>query len=268
MPLMNQLQPRESSLHLPPPPFMEPVSLGVGIFALVGVFDNAMTFFACVRVAKSFDSDLQTYICRLKILQLRLSRWGKAVGLAKEIKDVRNLKTTALGAQDVPTAKQVLQQIGILFDTARKTHPDLSEAQDRNENTMIGMLDEMSICRPRKASMFEKAKWAVYKKEDLSKLVDDLKELVSDLYELIPGQTQTITQLCNEEVSQLLEQGRLHASALALLEETASSLDIKLAEAIAQRKDQVSTLASFPRALIDADIFSDSFHVHDQQLQP
>lgn len=240
MPVKTQLQPTNNTLHLPRLPPMDPLSASVSILSLVGVFDNAMTFFACVRVAKSFDSDLQTYTCRLKILQLRLSRWGKVVGLAKKIDDDNTLESTALDKQEVSTAKEVLEQIEALFKIAKKAHPDLIKAPDANDDTVFEMLDRMSICKPRKTSIVEKAKWAVYKKEDMSKLVEGLKELVSNLFELISGQTDMITQLCNEEVSQLLEQGRLNASAISLLQEAAAALDTKLAEAIAKRKNQVS----------------------------
>jgi hypothetical protein len=73
---------------------IEPISLGVSI--IVPLFQAAVTCFTCVRIAKSFGSDLQTYTLRLEVLHLRLSRWGKVVGLTGEVDDVRNLKTKVL----------------------------------------------------------------------------------------------------------------------------------------------------------------------------
>ncbi|TLD11475.1 small s protein [Venturia nashicola] len=222
MSVQTQLHPTNNTLHLPRLPPMDPLSASVSILSLVGVFDNAMTFFAC----------------------LRLSRWGKVVGLEKKIDNDHKLESTALDEQEMLTAKQVLEQIEALFKMAKKDHPDLIEAPDANGDTVFEMIDRMSICKPRRTSIVEKAKWAVYKKEDMSKLVEGLKELVSNLFELISGQTDMITKLCNEEVSQLLEQGRLNGSALSLLQEAAEALDTKLADAIAKRRNQIAATST------------------------
>lgn len=87
---------------------MEPISPGVGIFALVGLFDNAMACLNHVQVAKSLGADLHVFIILLECLQLRLTRWAVAVGINKNIADVTELKTTVL------TKEELKQQSALL----------------------------------------------------------------------------------------------------------------------------------------------------------
>lgn len=57
--------------------------MSISVVALVGLFENAITCFTRVRMARSYGSDLNFLMVRFEVLHLRLTRWGEATGLNK-----------------------------------------------------------------------------------------------------------------------------------------------------------------------------------------
>lgn len=86
-----------------------------------------MSCFTCLRIAKSFGSDLQTYELRLAILHLRLSRWGKTIGLTSEDADDPIPEAVPFDPETGAIVVDLLKKIGILFDAVEKTTQDLGE---------------------------------------------------------------------------------------------------------------------------------------------
>jgi hypothetical protein len=210
---------------------MEPISLGVSI--IVPLFQAAITCFTCVRIAKSFGSNLQTYTLRLEVLHLRLSRWGKVVGLTEKVDDIRNLKTKVLESQDIKIAESLLKQIERLFETVGKTSPEPKDTTESDLNHHDNLLDRMrniSIHRHRDSAITKKAKWYLYARNEMASLIDNLDKLISGLCDLFPSDADTTSQLCDEEASQLLDQDSLDPELLTLLQKAAAQVDIKLAE--------------------------------------
>ena len=222
----------------------------VGVLSLVSVFQNAITCFIRVKMAKSFGPDLQLYMVRLEVLHLRLTRWGEAVGLNKKAADTAKPNTEPLTSDEATVAKSLIE-IEKRFEDAVRVIEDLEIGDDiasasladlGDKKSLVHGLREMSIKRRPRKSVTTKAKWVIYQKDKLSSLIDDLSNLLNDLDHALPTDTAVLTPLCNNEASQLLTSEQLDQAAVTLLEDVATKLDEKLAEAIARQKAQVVTI--------------------------
>jgi len=130
---------------------MEPVSLGVSVIALVGLFDNALDCLKHVKVAKSFGTDYQIYTLRLQNLRLRLSRWGEGVGLGKPSTAVSQPRTSALSASGVKQAEVLVGHIIRLFsdteELAGKYAGKQSDPVAINDDDSDGLGDAGKLCQ-------------------------------------------------------------------------------------------------------------------------
>jgi hypothetical protein len=219
---------------------MEPVSLGIGI---IGLFQTAATCFTCVRIVKSSGSDLQIYMLRLVLVHLRLSRWGKLVGLTEKADDVRSLKTGIFDPQNIEIAESLLERIVVLFKATEKTTSDSSKtpkSDTGDDDNLIKQIRNISIHRQRKLDIVEKVKWCLYARKEMASLIENLEKLIGDLYDLSPLGADIMSQICDEEASQLIDRDSLDPESMTLLEKAAAQHDTELAEAIERRKAQVS----------------------------
>ena len=112
-----------------PPHTMEIAGMAIGVVSLVSMFENALTCFTRLRMAKSFGSDLQLFMVRLEVLHLRLTRWGEAVGLNKPAKD-NKAPSIKLRTSDQTLAKKALEQIQGRFEDAAKVMQDIDMGED------------------------------------------------------------------------------------------------------------------------------------------
>ncbi|KAI7259286.1 hypothetical protein KC343_g2332 [Hortaea werneckii] len=234
---------------------MEPVSLGVSVVALVGLFDNALNCFKHVKVAKSFGSDYQTYVLRLQNLRLRLSRWGEAVGLGEQFAAGDQPTTSVLPDAEVKQAKELIGHIIRLFsdteELAEKFADKHSELVAIDEDA-DGLGDARQLCqkmhnicirRQRQSSAVTKARWSLYSKEKFVELVENLQFLVDDLVNLFPGETKVSIEekLCDQEARELRDE-----KALPKLQALAREQDVRLAEAIAKlAQDRTTKTTAF-----------------------
>ena len=102
---------------------MEPVGLAVGVFALAGLFNNAVDWFEYIQIGKNFERDYHTKILQLDVAQMRLSRWGKAVGLGPDL-DLNHVgpsKQLTIPKAETEKAQEILEQIIELFVATAKT---------------------------------------------------------------------------------------------------------------------------------------------------
>lgn len=254
---------------------MEPISLGVGIFALVGLFDNAMACLNHVQVAKSLGTDLHVFIIRLECLQLRLTRWAVAVGLDKDIADATELKTTVLTREEIETAERLVGAIVKLMEKARETTQSLGsqgpeqvamgdDASEPGTITLCKKMHEISVSRQRRAGAFNKAKWVISSKEKLLGLIESIEKLITNLENLFSPPTKAeLAALCNQEAFQLRNE-----AALSLLEGEAKRLDQMLASAISKQKAVSCQRCLQWRKMLDADILTElpGQHLHQQRL--
>jgi len=226
---------------------MEIAGMAIGVVSLVSIFENALTCFTRLRMAKSFGSDLQLFMVRLEVLHLRLTRWGEAVGLNKSLKENKtpsiNLRTS-----DRPLAKRALEQIQGRFEDDAKVMQDIDMEEDvaastadlGDKKTLVEGIRAMSIKRHARTSVTTKAKWVIYQKDKLESLIEDLSKFLNDLDHVLPAGSAALMPICDDEASQLLDNEALHQAAIAMLEDVAAKLDEKLAGAIARHKARVS----------------------------
>lgn len=199
---------------------MEPVSITVGVAGLVGTFTACVDCFEYIRIGRSLGADYQTAIVKLDLARLRLTRWGRSVGIVQGDQDideavaVTRLKSK-LGApeKDFETVTNTLGQLFTLFKMSAETSNRLSSrpgAEDKIDNSIhnadIRFLHErardLAIQRQKKSTVLQKTAWALYRKKDFTQLIDQITELTSALVEVAPVQAQQ-QELCRAEVEEI-----------------------------------------------------------------
>jgi hypothetical protein len=211
---------------------MEPVSLAVSIASLAPLLQTALDCFQYIRLSKTFGKDFE--ICRLRLdsVQLRLSRWGEATGLGSDTASIVTLDDSSFAEEDKNGIKVRLGHIISLFDDVEKISRSVSRNDDEQEDLGSSASIHQSILeichrRQKNTGKAKKAKWALYKRQDLNDLVKNLQSLVNDLIELFPAVTVQQRDLCDEEAEELSNEAEL-----PLLKKVAEELDLPLAEAI------------------------------------
>jgi len=224
---------------------MEPVSLAVGVAALAGLFETAIDGFCYIRAGREFGTEFQTSCLQLDNAQLRLSRWGEAVGLGSQTAATVTLETTTVQKKDIERAEERLGHIILLFQHAEKLTNDYRAENSTQGETEIDTImppatrtlreRTLKICRQRQRSksVGKKAKWAVYERDHFKSLVGNVDTLVRDLAELFPATQSAQKTLCNQEAEEFRD-----VKALATLKDIADAHDALLAEALAKLAGQ------------------------------
>ena len=70
----------------------ETAGLVVGVVALAGLFNTTVECFEFVQLGRNFGKDFQTSQLKLDNARLRLSRWGKSLGLVEDVRDLASLQ--------------------------------------------------------------------------------------------------------------------------------------------------------------------------------
>jgi Prion-inhibition and propagation len=198
---------------------MEPVSFSLGAVGLVGTFVACVDCFEYIRIGRSLGTDYQTAIVKLDLARLRLTRWGRSVGIVQGDQDideavaVTQLKTKLNAPEkDFETVTNTLGQLLVLFKMSAERSKRLSRTRSNEvvDNTIddadIRFLHErmqdLTIQRQKRSSMLQKTSWALYKKKDFTNLVDHISSLTSALVEVAPVRAQQ-QELCRAEVREI-----------------------------------------------------------------
>jgi hypothetical protein len=152
---------------------MEPVSLAVSIASLAPLLQTALDCFQYIRLSKTFGKDFE--ICRLRLdsVQLRLSRWGEATGLGSDTASIVTLDDSSFAEEDKNGIKVRLGHIISLFDDVEKISRSVSRNDDEQEDLGSSASIHQSILeichrRQKNTGKAKKAKWALYKRQDLN----------------------------------------------------------------------------------------------------
>lgn len=220
---------------------MEPVSFAVGVAGLAGLFETAIDGFRYVRAGREFGIDFQTSCLQLDNAQLRLSRWGEAVGLGSQTAATTTLQATSVAQKDIKRAEALLGHIVVLFQQAETVTNEFRAKHSSQDETEIDTLmppftrtlrkHVLKIChrRQRNTSVGQKAKWAVYEKDHFNSLVANVDTLVHDLVELFPATQSVQETLCDREAEDFRD-----VEALTTLKDIAKAHDTLLANALAK----------------------------------
>jgi len=215
----------------------EPAGLAVGVFALLGLFNNAVDCFNYVQAGRDLGASYVTCQIKLSNAQLRFTRWGEAVGLPHDIQDESQLDHDTLAQNfdeaKVRKAKARVLHIIQLFAEAEgvsqkyKPHGSVPDAgvhseDDRKALELAEQVRSMSSKRKNKNSLLQKASWALYRADAFKDLLSDVADEVKNLEDLFPAVETTRQQLANMEVDSLST-----STQLALLKEVAASEEVQ-----------------------------------------
>ena len=230
---------------------MEPVSLAVSIASLAPLFQTALDCFQYVQLGKSFSTDFQTCLLQLDNIQLRLSRWGQAIGIGADTESTLSLSGTSISPEDQRRAETILGHVISLFKDAESVSRRLEgkssdvqqmQAHESLEGVIASLHKRMrGIClrRQGKTSIDTKTKWALHERDHLIHLIESVQTLVTDLIDLFPSTEKRERIFCDEEVAELRDE-----SELPVLIEVAGKLDQPLKEAIERLQKQVVSTSS------------------------
>ena len=169
---------------------------------LLSLFSRVVDYFEYVRIAKTFESDFATIaLIKLNCGCWRLTRWGEAVG-------IQDGSAVYVPGKRYRGAEIILERFELLWTEARKRSDELHrlgvgkyemyEVDDMEPVQAVvhsGVREkirksmgrhEEGATEPERASRVEKAKWALYQKQELIKLAKEIEELVSQLEIRLP----------------------------------------------------------------------------------
>ncbi|KAF1994245.1 hypothetical protein P154DRAFT_417187, partial [Amniculicola lignicola CBS 123094] len=174
----------------------EAFGLAAGAINIAQVFTTVVDCFGYVELGRKFGRDFQSDLITLRLLSLRLSRWGSAV----RIYDDPKLGNPTTSEYELKLAKETLFQILVLFSDSEKkckkfrlgaSAGDLStySSADIKEPTLATLdnkMREMATKRQKGTSLLKKTSWALYDKETLERLVGGISTLLENLEKLYP----------------------------------------------------------------------------------
>lgn len=226
----------------------------MGVFALVGLFNNAVDCFNYVQAGRNLGASYATCQIKLSNAQLRFTRWGEAVGLPRDVQDESQLDQDALARNfdetKVRKAKTRISHIIKLFaeaeNVSQKYKPDSGVADtgahsddDRKALELAEQVRNVSLKRKSKNTFLQKASWALYRADAFKELLSDVADEVKNLEELFPAVETARQQLADKEVDSLGT-----STHLALLKEAAVSEEVQdqlLAAALEKKLAQTTS---------------------------
>ncbi|KAF2865052.1 small s protein [Massariosphaeria phaeospora] len=222
----------------------ETTGLVVGVAALAGLFNNTVECFEFVQIGRSFGRNFQTSQLKLDNARLRLSRWGKSLGLDDDVGDTVSLQGR-FESESVKRAEKLLGQTLDLFAVAEGVSNKFKNRADPQDNDLVvydpqtdldpsmaklhQKMRQLSIERQNRSSVWKLAKWALYEEKHLQRLIDDITGLVDSLVELFPAAQQSQLELCDTEVAAIGDREEM-----LVLREIAATQDKLLEQAIAR----------------------------------
>lgn len=222
----------------------EAAGLVVGVAALAGLFNNTIDCFEYVQLGRKFGKEFQTSQLKLDNARLRLSRWGKSLGLDKDIRDTDSLQGHFGSASNVEHAENLLGQALELFTDAEgvsskykgRTEPhddSLVVFDPQTALTSVGAslhvkMRQLAIERQNRSGIRQKAKWAFYESKHFRRLIEDITDLIDGLVKLFPATLQAQQDLCAVELSAIGE-----GEGMSILREIAAAQDKLLEKVIA-----------------------------------
>ncbi|KGO68017.1 hypothetical protein PITC_053050 [Penicillium italicum] len=195
---------------------MEPISFTTALASIPAIFTSCVDCYHYVQIGRAFERDYGMVLCKLEASELRLTRWGKAMGITGP--DSR-LSASLYGEHEIITAYNWLKEIQTAFTTAfepplgfkKRVTPEEFSPLDQNpatnatnepysslHKTMRKIIDGRLTPRKR-----DRIAWALHKREDYESLVGNISELVNNLIELFHSTTDQQARLCQEEAQSM-----------------------------------------------------------------
>ncbi|KAH7061831.1 prion-inhibition and propagation-domain-containing protein [Paraphoma chrysanthemicola] len=221
----------------------ETAGLVVGVVALASLFNNTVECFEFVQLGRTFGKSFQTSQLKLDNARLRLSRWGKSLGLDDDVRDTASLQGRFGSEANVKHAEALLGQIVELFAEAEGVSSRYKSRTEPQDGSLVvydpqtdldpavaklhDKMRQLAIERQNRSGVRQKAKWALYQEKHFRRLIEDITELVNDLDSLFPTTQHSQRDLCDIEVSAIGE-----GEGISVLREIAAAQDKLLEQAI------------------------------------
>ncbi|KAF1971563.1 hypothetical protein BU23DRAFT_600126 [Bimuria novae-zelandiae CBS 107.79] len=181
-------------------------------FGAIDFFNQALECFRYVRVARGYGEDYETCELRLNLIGLKLSRWGKSVGL-----DSVEWDELITPHEDRDLAEKTLKHIVKLFESATTDASGLPK--DKKTAASSGFeakkapIKHLTLGRQNKkckASFAEKTKWVLYKRDETMKFLETMEGVVNSLRSCFSSDLtrQNEARLCAEEASQIFQKAQ------------------------------------------------------------
>ncbi|KAL8404267.1 hypothetical protein RB594_009214 [Gaeumannomyces avenae] len=196
---------------------------------LAGLFNTAITWFDYILVAKQAAPRLQSLLVKLDNAQLRLTRWGKAVGIAgPEVEDEDSMKGSGSFELDDEQEQQAIQTflaVADLFKEYQKLCDSERNSNSEDEPTRneIRPFDPASERwnpmhrylhvkmqgivngRKNKVSVAQRIKFAFYQKKHLEHFIKDINGHIDNLHSIYDPPAEKQGELGKAELVEILE---------------------------------------------------------------
>ncbi|KAI2834290.1 hypothetical protein CBS11350_10823 [Aspergillus niger] len=198
---------------------------------IASLFTTTITWFDYIYVARKAAPRLQSLIVKLGSAQLRLTRWGQAVGLTgSDIEDEEALKNSGLFQLDEEQENQAIQTFQILVmlfeESKRICHNERrGKSEDdpdvkANEIKPFGQdsfkwstthrylhetMQKVVHERRNKMSVPRLFKFAVYDERHLEKLVNDINDHIDSLYQIYTPSASDEEEAGKQEIDRFLK---------------------------------------------------------------
>ncbi|KAI1076587.1 hypothetical protein F5B20DRAFT_321248 [Whalleya microplaca] len=212
-----------------------PFSFVAGSIGIASALNACISGIGKIQIARRSGSDFQTSQLRLTWLRLRLSRWGEAIQVHDDPRFKGPIETTP----EVKAAKDTIFQILRLLEKSEKSSKslegrggqpeDLSPFQNRDlPQNLLSLDNEMqALVSQRQKNRMNRAKivsWVVYKKEDLSQLIENMASLIDELYRNFPTPQRDET-IAIEELETLKSAAMDQEAAMQNLQKVVEGID-------------------------------------------
>ncbi|KAI0117659.1 hypothetical protein F4776DRAFT_276784 [Hypoxylon sp. NC0597] len=186
-----------------------------GAIGIASALNACIDGIGSIQIGRHFGSDFQTFKLRLRMLELRLARWGEALRVYEDPR----FSDPSVNTDETRAARDALFQILELlqksnrlsqkFQTLREQdegHPTGDTVQlERNLLPLDKRVEDIIVQRKRNhVSRVKVARWVLYSREHAMQLIGDITSLIDLLQQLFPMREKE-QALAREEVKQLSE---------------------------------------------------------------
>jgi len=218
----------------------EPFGIITNVAAL---FKNCADCFD-VTLGRQLGRDYERCQLRLDIVEARLGRWGEAV----KINDDPRFNLSRGADISVQQAQSILEEIMLLFESARKTSKRYELVADQKDlvvfeadkdmkpvgRALHSKLKHLTRQRQKQTSLVKKTAWVLYDGKHLENIINQIASFVDELERIFPVETacQRLAEMETEEVTDEVS--------LTLLKDAAAGIDAALSDAAARKIDAIT----------------------------
>lgn len=183
---------------------MDGATLGL---AILPVFNSVVEDIHLLHAVRDSSNNFKANSARLKITQVQLTRWGKAVGLdVDKIEDSQFEKLIPKEHQDKAKAGLSSMQWH-LKEAQKRASKYVKQSEDDvevfNEKARRFSLSRLVNSQTKEMTILQKVRWGLYEKGVFEELLDNIAKLLMGLEALFPGTESTRRQLTDRELQEL-----------------------------------------------------------------